>query len=163
MQQKVRKLPNEPPDYVGFEQIRECGSSGVVTNTNCSNLEIQNELLSAPQKNEDNDLKVIFGEQQFDESSSDSVTLLGDEVMAEIPNDSNLNSVAKNYDLNYRPNDTLDYDFVRVPKEENLLHVDTEGFFEFQRVFKCTRPELIHLSKSLLLILYNVFGSKGTS
>ena len=51
--------------------------------------------------------------------------------MAEIPNDESLNNVSKNYDLNYRPNDTLDYDFIRIPKEENLLSIPTPDFDEF--------------------------------
>jgi hypothetical protein len=51
--------------------------------------------------------------------------------MNEIPGDESLNSIDRNYDLNYRPNDTLDYDFVRVPKEENLLQIPTENFDEF--------------------------------
>jgi hypothetical protein len=55
--------------------------------------------------------------------------------MAEIPGDSSLNSVVRNFDLNYRPYETRDYDFVRVPKEENLISIDTEGFDEYERVF----------------------------
>ena len=68
--------------------------------------------------------------------------------MAEIPGDSALNSIYRNYDLNYRPFETRDLDFVRVPKEENFISIDTVDFFEFERVFNCTRPELLHLSKS---------------
>lgn len=80
---------------------------------------------------------------------SDSPSFLGDSklIMAELPGDSQLNSVARNFDLNYRPYETRDYDYVRIPKEENLLNVDTENFDEFERVYNCTRAELIHLSK----------------
>lgn len=68
-------------------------------------------------------------------------------IMAEIPGDESLNSIDRNYDLNYRPYETRDYDFVRIPKEENLLSLETVGFDEFERVYRCSRPELIHLSK----------------
>lgn len=74
--------------------------------------------------------------------------------MAEIPGDSCLNSVVRNFDLNYRPYETRDYDFVRVPKEENLIQIDTEGFDEYERVFQCSRAELIHLSKTIILLTY---------
>jgi len=36
-----------------------------------------------------------------------------------------------------------------VPKDENLISIETENFEEFQRVYKCTRAELIHLIKGL--------------
>jgi hypothetical protein len=79
--------------------------------------------------------------------------------MAEIPGDSALNSINRNYDLNYRPFETRDYDFVRVPKEENLLCIDTVDFFEFERVFSCTRPELLHLGKKFKIFKYFSQGS----
>ena len=60
-----------------------------------------------------------------------------------------MNSVNRNYDLNYRPYETRDYDYVRVPKEENLLQIDTDDFYEFERVYNCSRQELIHLIKGL--------------
>lgn len=69
------------------------------------------------------------------------------QILAEIPGDSALNSVARNFDLNYRPYETRDFDFIRVPKQENLISIDTVMFDEFERVYQCTRPELIHLSK----------------
>ncbi len=46
-------------------------------------------------------------------------------IMAEIPGDSSLNSINRNYDLNYRPYERRDLDYVRVPKEENLLSLET--------------------------------------
>ena len=36
-----------------------------------------------------------------------------------------------------------------MPKEENLLQIDTDDFYEFERVYNCSRPELIHLIKGL--------------
>lgn len=53
--------------------------------------------------------------------------------------------------MNYRPYETRDYDYVRVPKLENLLQIDTVDFFEFERVFTCTRPELIHLVRGMAI------------
>jgi hypothetical protein len=80
--------------------------------------------------------------------------------MAEIPGDSALNSINRNYDLNYRPNETRDFDFVRIPKEENLVCIDTVDFYEFERVYSCTRPELLHLSKKLS---FKIYFSQGSS
>ena len=75
-------------------------------------------------------------------------TFIGNDgfIMAEIPGDTALNSINRNYDLNYRPFETRDLDFIRIPKEENLISIDTVDFFEFERTFNCTRPELLHLS-----------------
>ena len=45
------------------------------------------------------------------------MTFLDDEdILNEIPADESCNSMSRNYDLNYAPNETLDYDYVRVPK-----------------------------------------------
>ena len=82
--------------------------------------------------------------------------------MAEIPADESLNSINRNYDLNYRPYETRDFDFIRIPKEENLLSIDTEGFYEYERVFQCSRPELIHLSKPINFLLITILYSQGT-
>jgi hypothetical protein len=84
-------------------------------------------------------------------SKTNTPTFIGAEsqIIAEIPGDTALNSVTRNYDLNYRPYETRDYDYVRVPKEENLLMIETETFDEFERIFNCTRAELIHFIKGL--------------
>ena len=41
--------------------------------------------------------------------------------MTDIPIQANINHEDQNIDPNYRPNNTLDYEFLRIPKEENLL------------------------------------------
>lgn len=69
--------------------------------------------------------------------------------MTDIPVSASLNNLDMNVDPNYRPNNTLDYEFLRIPKEENLLQIETRDFDEFQRTFKCKRAELIHLIKGL--------------
>jgi hypothetical protein len=76
-----------------------------------------------------------------DSKVSETPSFIGNSklIMAEIPADSCVNSVVRNYDLNYRAHETRDFDYVRVPKEENLLCVDTEDFYEFERTFQCTR------------------------
>jgi hypothetical protein len=86
-----------------------------------------------------------------DSSKTNTPTFIGaqSQILAEIPGDSALNSVNRNYDLNYRPYETRDFDYVRVPKEENLLQINTDDFYEFERVYNCSRPELIHLIKGL--------------
>ncbi len=95
-----------------------------------------------------------FGHSDSFTSRTNYPTFIGDDgyIMAEIPGDSALNSVNRNYDLNYRPFETRDLDFVRIPKEENLISIETVDFFEFERVFQCTRPELLHLSNPLTLL-----------
>ena len=94
---------------------------------------------------EDLEFKPLIGVIENDSSTtrsrggsvSETPTFIGDSklIMAEIPGDECLNSVVRNYDLNYIPYETRDFDYVRVPKEENLLSIDTEGFDEFERVF----------------------------
>jgi hypothetical protein len=60
-------------------------------------------------------------------------TFIADEamIMAEIPGDETMNNVERNYDLNYRPYETRDFDFIRVPKLENLISIECEDFYEF--------------------------------
>lgn len=53
--------------------------------------------------------------------SSDGSSLDDDEILTDIPADSCLNNLNRHFDPNYRPANTLDFDCMRIPKEENLL------------------------------------------
>ena len=49
----------------------------------------------------------------------------------------------------YRRNCQLDTDTVQTPKEEYLERWETPDFFEFDRVYKCSRAEFIYLIKGI--------------
>lgn len=113
--------------------MREEESSGVISN--CSNLVITNAFMkessSLQQNNKegaylksfrisDNDDSKATKNANEDMLSSDS-SLDDDEILTDIPADSCLNSLERGFDPNYKPNNTLDYDNARIPKEENLL------------------------------------------
>lgn len=51
--------------------------------------------------------------------------------------------------LAYRSNCRLDTDITNTPKEEFNQHWATKDFFEFDRVFKCSRGEFIYLIKGI--------------
>lgn len=143
---------NDKPDYQQFEDLRDNASSGVFSAPSATNLVVSNAEVKDSPSTLQRSLRV------GDASSSrvsETPSFIGNSklILAEIPADSVVNSVVRNYDLNYRAHETRDFDYVRVPKEENLLSIDTEDFFEFERVFNCTRQELIHLSKSRPLML----------
>jgi hypothetical protein len=67
--------------------------------------------------------------------------------MNKIPGCDSFTDMSRNMDPDYVPNKRTEYDAMVIPKSENLLSVPTPDFHEFQRVFQCTRAELIHLSK----------------
>ena len=51
--------------------------------------------------------------------------------------------------LPYVSNCIIDRDDVETPKEEFLQRWETPDFFEFDRVFKCSRGEFIYLIKGI--------------
>jgi len=51
--------------------------------------------------------------------------------------------------VSYRRNVVVDRDNVLMPKEEVVEKWDTPDFFEFERVFKCTKSEFIYLVKGI--------------
>ncbi|TNV82985.1 hypothetical protein FGO68_gene3540 [Halteria grandinella] len=171
-QKKVLTGSDDKPDFEQFDLMRENASSGINSIQSTTNLVIQNELLKesssmnqAQQNIKDDDfgdiefkpainpagISIMEGESSRSRTPSTiTPTFINDErmIMAEIPGDESLNNIDRNYDLNYKPYETRDFDFIRVPKHENLLSIECVDFYEFQRVFNCTRSELIHLSKN---------------
>ncbi|KEJ82813.1 hypothetical protein OXYTRIMIC_699 [Oxytricha trifallax] len=145
---------NEPLiNRAAFEDLRDNASSGQVSYTSCSNLVINNNLMkensSIVSQKKLNQIE-LDKNLYFLEKTHESISLFQDEeVICDIPMEDSLQSLNRNVDKNYAPNERLDYDHLIIPKEENLIEIQTEKFFEFNRVFKCTRPELIYLLKGL--------------
>ena len=79
--------------------------------------------------------------------------------MADIPTENTYQSIAvmpgandileNGENLPYVSNCVIDRDMVETPKEEFLDFYETPDFFEFDRVFKCSRPEFIYLIRGI--------------
>ena len=95
-----------------------------------------------------------------DLSLEDSDTEINDDgIMADIPTENTYQSAVampgasdileNGENLPYVSNCVIDRDMVETPKEEFLDFYDTVDFYEFDRTFKCARPEFIYLIRGI--------------